>query len=124
MVGYWIVNCDGAFNLLSKEVGIGVIIRDSTGALVAEKGRSFLASSTLEVEALAMHEGLLLADNEGFRNTKNMLGMIQRFDSTRFVYEEKPTELQIRLHLNSGGGCAFPTGWIHPIFSGSYSELR
>ncbi|TYG37941.1 hypothetical protein ES288_D13G182200v1 [Gossypium darwinii] len=78
-VGYWIVNCDGAFNLLSKEVGIGVIIRDSMAALVAEKGRSFLASSTLEVEALAMHEG---------------------------------------------GGCAFSTGWIHPIFSGSYSELR
>ncbi|MBA0609108.1 hypothetical protein Godav_021228 [Gossypium davidsonii] len=32
--------------------------------LVVEKGRSFLARSTLEVEALAMHEGLLLADNK------------------------------------------------------------
>lgn len=49
---------------MSKEVGIGEIIRDSMAALVAKKGRSFLASSTLEVEALAMHEGLLLADNK------------------------------------------------------------
>ncbi|MBA0617159.1 hypothetical protein Godav_026632 [Gossypium davidsonii] len=83
------------------------------GALVAEKGRSFLASCL----ALPLKLRLLLC-------MKNMSCMIQRFDSTRFVYEEKPTELQIRLHLNSGGGCAFPTGWIHPIFSGSYSELR
>ncbi|XP_040959145.1 piezo-type mechanosensitive ion channel homolog [Gossypium hirsutum] len=59
-----VVSCDGTFNMVSKEVGIGVVIRNSAGELLAGSGKSLKASSTLEVEALAVQEGLFVADRK------------------------------------------------------------
>ncbi|KAH1048380.1 hypothetical protein J1N35_039164 [Gossypium stocksii] len=79
-----------------------------SGILLSDSGKSLKASSTLEVEALAVQEGLFVADRKVeidseilqkeitltkgqgnwliFPTVQNVLGLVQKFDSIRFVH--------------------------------------
>ena len=63
------INVDGALFTSKKQVGIGVVIRDVEGRLLAALCRKIKAPlGALEVEAKAYEAGLLLARHLGLRD--------------------------------------------------------
>ncbi|KAL6228385.1 hypothetical protein ACLB2K_002335 [Fragaria x ananassa] len=55
------INCDGAWDAYSNLAGIGVIARNSSGAVINGCAKSCYSSSALHAEAFAVKEGLILA---------------------------------------------------------------
>ena len=63
------VNVDGAVFSAQKESGIGVIIRDEAGLVVAVMSKKVKASlGPLEIEAKTFEVGLQFAKDMGYRN--------------------------------------------------------
>ncbi|KAK0579119.1 hypothetical protein LWI29_021415 [Acer saccharum] len=61
-VGSFKINCDASFQLRSRKVGVGIIIRDHRGLVVAAKASPvFGCSFVVLLEAQACLEGLQLA---------------------------------------------------------------
>lgn len=64
------MNTDAAIFSQSKSVGIGVVIRDHEGLVIAAMSKHLpLPLGPLEVEAKAMDEAVLFAWNMGVRDT-------------------------------------------------------
>nr|XP_011470238.1 PREDICTED: uncharacterized protein LOC101299129 [Fragaria vesca subsp. vesca] len=55
------INCDGAWDAYSNLARIGVIARNSSGAVINGCAKSCYSSSALHAEAFAVKEGLILA---------------------------------------------------------------
>ena len=63
-------NFDGVVFEESGEVGIGVIIRNSRGEVMASLAKKFLKSSSVEtVELLATKQAIILVQELGFENS-------------------------------------------------------
>ena len=63
------INVDGALSKLNCSAGIGVVIRDDAGSIVATLGKHFhVPFGQLEVEAKAFEAGLQLAWDLGLQN--------------------------------------------------------
>ena len=63
------VNVDGALFEADNTAGLGVVIRNEHGQVMASLSeRILLPSTVLEVEALATRRGMELAVETGFRN--------------------------------------------------------
>ena len=66
---YYKVNVDGAVFTKRKQIGIGVVIRDSTGEVVAALSKKLaVLLGALEAEAKAMETGLQFAAEVGIRD--------------------------------------------------------
>ncbi|XVF61447.1 hypothetical protein PTKIN_Ptkin08bG0130300 [Pterospermum kingtungense] len=69
---HWVkINCDAAFKdegLQADNVGIRMIIKDDSGKFLAEFVDSYVASSSIVAEAMAVKEGILLAKEMGYQN--------------------------------------------------------
>ena len=67
------INVDGAISKRPKLVGVGFVIRDDTGRLVAAMCRSIaMPLGPLEVEAKAFEAGLQLARDMGFHEFRKV----------------------------------------------------
>ena len=67
--GHYKVNVDGAVFAKKKQVGVGVIIGDSAGMVIAALSRNFaLPLGVLETEAKAMEVGVQFALDVGARD--------------------------------------------------------
>ncbi|KAK2651128.1 hypothetical protein Ddye_018617 [Dipteronia dyeriana] len=63
------INTDTAIDVAKKRVGIGIIVRDSTGAVMASSSQQVKASyDPHTVESLAIYKGLQFALESGFWN--------------------------------------------------------
>ena len=67
--GWLKVNCDGAFDngneVRGKDAGIGVVIRDENGRVVTGVAKKVIVNSSIEAEAAALGEGVMLAESMG-----------------------------------------------------------
>ena len=55
----WIkINCDGAYYVISKDAGIGAVVRNSASELIVGKGRHFATDTPLLAEAEALKLGV------------------------------------------------------------------
>ncbi|XVF81823.1 hypothetical protein PTKIN_Ptkin15bG0186900 [Pterospermum kingtungense] len=61
--GWYKVNCDGAFSA----AGIGIVIRDADGSLVNGLAKKVKTNSCIVTEAMALKEGVRLAERMGLR---------------------------------------------------------
>ncbi|KAK8596854.1 hypothetical protein V6N13_001461 [Hibiscus sabdariffa] len=67
--GYIKINTDGALDRVSRSVGLGVVARDSHGIVLGGLSQQSPSSSdVLHVEFLAVHAGVLMARDKGWRN--------------------------------------------------------
>ncbi|XVF47152.1 hypothetical protein PTKIN_Ptkin03bG0086300 [Pterospermum kingtungense] len=70
--GWLKVNCVGEFSVsiggrANRVAGIGVIVSTEEAQLATSVGKTVTTGSALEVEAMALHEGMVLAERDGFR---------------------------------------------------------
>ena len=69
----WVkINCDGAFLMKNsgkwvENAGIGVVIRDEEGKVIAGESRRILVKSGEEAEAEAVKEGMILVERCGMK---------------------------------------------------------
>ncbi|XWS63309.1 hypothetical protein CRYUN_Cryun06bG0084300 [Craigia yunnanensis] len=69
--GGWLkINCDGAFDQNSMVAGLGVVVRNGDGMLVEGRNRSSLAMNALQIEAMAVKEGVKLAIEKKFQKVE------------------------------------------------------
>ncbi|OMO55834.1 hypothetical protein COLO4_35856 [Corchorus olitorius] len=62
--GWLKLNCDGAFKDGTEDCGIGAVIRDADAKVIAGLNKSVNTNSSIMAEALAVREGLELAEYE------------------------------------------------------------
>ena len=67
LVDGWVkINCDGAYKIMQgnekeNEAGIGVVIRNEKGEMIVGISEKVMIGSSIEVEAVALREGVWLA---------------------------------------------------------------
>ena len=69
--GYYKINTDGAVFSSSKQAGVGVIIRDGAGEVVATLSKKWnYPLGAIEAEAKAMEAGVIFAHDVGIRDAE------------------------------------------------------
>ncbi|OMO87766.1 reverse transcriptase [Corchorus capsularis] len=68
VVGHLKINCDGAFDELTGTAACGVIVRDCNGRIIDGLAKPLLVTSSVEAEAIAVKEALILAKDRQFEH--------------------------------------------------------